>query len=158
MQLIAAVDRDWAIGSNNALLFRISADLRRFKELTMGHTLLMGRKTFDSLPGLLPGRRHAVLSADADFSPQGVQVCRHIDEMRRIAAGERCFVIGGGTVYAALLADCRTAYITKIDARAGRADAYFPNLDTHPAWHLAEQSPAQEENGLRFCFCRYVCG
>jgi dihydrofolate reductase len=156
---IAAVDRAWAIGCDNRLLFRISADLRRFKQLTMGQVLLMGRKTFDSLPGLLPGRAHVVVSATA--SPAGALVCPSpaaaLHAAQRLAGADKnIFIIGGASVYAALLDCCDAALITRIDAHAPAADAWFPDLDALPNWRLAEQAPWEaNENGLRYCFCRY---
>lgn len=154
MTLIAAVTPAWAIGLRGAPLFRIPADLRRFKALTMGHALLMGRKTFESLPGLLPGRAHAVLSRDPGFAPPGVTVLRSLDEARAFAETRETFLIGGGELYAALLDDCARAYITKIGA-AREADTFMPDLDGRPGWALAAESGWQEEAGLRFRFCVY---
>jgi len=160
MTLIAAVDRNWGIGFRGAPLFRIPADLARFRALTMGGVLLMGRKTFEGLPGLLPGRAHVVLSRDPAFAPPGVTVLRSLDEAREYAQARDCgqsretYLIGGGEIYAALLDDCVLAYITKIDADR-KADAYLPNLDALPGWHLQEESPWMEEDGVRFRYCVY---
>lgn len=156
MNLIAAVDRNWAIGCNGQLLFSIPADLRHFKRRTMGHTLLMGRKTFDSLPGLLPGRAHVVLTRGLDFHPPGVQVLHSIEEARTYSCTGEVFLIGGAAVYAALLDGCKLAYITKIDAAAPQADAFLPNLDALPHWQLQSESPWQIDNGLRFRYCVYA--
>ncbi|MCL1952534.1 MAG: dihydrofolate reductase [Oscillospiraceae bacterium] len=154
MTLIAAVDTHWGIGYRGAPLFRIPADLRRFRALTMGHALLMGRKTFESLPGPLPGRAHAVLSRDPAFAPPGVTVLRSLDEARAYAQARETFLIGGGEAYAALLDACGLALVTKIDA--GReADAFLPNLDALPGWRLREESAWMEEGGARFRFCVY---
>jgi len=152
--LIAAADRNWGIGCRGAPLLRILADLRRFKALTMGHALLMGRKTFDSLPGLLPGRAHVVLSRDPDFAPPGVTVLRSLDEAREYARADEAFLIGGGEIYAALLEDCELAYITKIDVN-GAADVFMPNLDETPRWRLAASGPWQEDSGIQFRYCVY---
>jgi len=157
---IVAVDPAWAIGRDNRLLYRVSADQRRFKALTMGHVLLMGRKTFDSLPGLLPGREHVVVSASG-AACAGATVCASLEEgiqtAMRLAAmrGAAVFVIGGPSVYAALLDQCNVALVTKIGAPAPAADSWFPNLDEQPGWRLAEQTPWEEEKGLRYCYCRY---
>jgi len=160
MTLIAAVDRAWGIGREGALLFRIPADLKRFKALTMGHALLMGRKTFESLPGPLPGRACGVLSACGEqvaslHSIPGVTVLRTKDEALAWAQGKETFVIGGAAVYEALIDYCDTAYITKIDALGG-ADTFMPDLDTLPGWRLTEAGPWQEDAGLRFRYCIYV--
>jgi len=154
MTLIAAVDKNWGIGHNGAPLFRIPADLRRFRALTMGHTLLMGRKTFDSLPGILPGRAHVVLSRDMGFNPPGVTVLRSLDEARAFAQVHETFLIGGGEIYAALLDDCDLALITRIDARR-EADAFLPDLDALPEWGMTHEGPWQEEDGVRYKYCAY---
>jgi len=160
MTLIAAADRNWGIGHRGAPLFRVPADLRRFKALTMGHALLMGRKTFDSLPtqdslpGLLPGRAHVVLSRDPDFSPPGVTVLHGLDDARAYAQSQKTFLIGGGEIYAALLNDCALALVTKLDA-AWEADAFMPNLDLLPEWTMTQEGPWRETNGLRYKYCTY---
>jgi len=154
MTLIAAVDSHWGIGHRGAPLFRIAADLRRFRDLTMGHALLMGRKTFESLPGILPGRAHVVLSRNMGFSPSGVTVLRSLDEARAFAQAQETFLIGGGEIYAALLDECELALITKIDA-AREADAFLPDLDALPEWSLTHEGPWQEEAGVRFKYYAY---
>lgn len=154
MTLIAAVDNHWGIGYRGAPLFHIPADLARFKTLTMGHSLLMGRKTFESLPGLLPGRAHAVLSRDPEFTLPGVTVLRDLDQAREYARSHGTFLIGGGEIYAALLDACERALITKIDA-AREADVFMPNLDALPGWRLREESTWMEEDGVRLRFCVY---
>jgi dihydrofolate reductase len=151
--LIAAVDRAWGIGKKGELLWRLPADLARFRAVTMGSTLLMGRKTFQSLPGLLPGRAHAVLSRDAAFHPAGVSVYRSAQAALACPAG---FVIGGGEIYSALLPHCNRALITKIDALEPLADAFCPNLDLLPAWVCTTAGPWHTEQGLRFRWCEYV--
>ena len=154
MTAIVNVDRNWAIGRRNGLLFRIPADMARFKAITMGHVLLMGRRTFESLPGLLPDRAHVVLTRDAAFTHEGVTVCHSLEEgiAAAHALGE-VFVIGGGEVYAALLCHCNTALVTQVDATAPAADAFFPNLDEHPDWRLAHAEDWLESAGLRLRFC-----
>lgn len=121
MDAIVAVDARWGIGRDGGLLFRISADLRRFKVLTMGHTVVMGRRTLQSLPGGrgLPGRRNLVLSRQGDLAPEGAEVFHEVQPMLD-AAGEDAFVIGGAQVYRLLLPACRRLYVTQIDADGGR--------------------------------------
>jgi len=154
LTLIAAVDNRWGIGHRGAPLLRIPADLRRFKALTMGHALLMGRKTFDSLPGILPGRAHVVLSRDPDFSPPGVAVLHGLDQAREFLRTRKVFLIGGGEIYAALLDDCALAFITKIDA-APQADTFMPDLDALPDWTMTYEGPCQEADGISFKYCIY---
>lgn len=159
---VAAVDQSWAIGYENRLLYRLSADLRRFKTITMGGVLVMGYRTFASLPGLLPGREHVVVSRHAKIP--GATVCASPDDALTAAQalaqarGTGVFVIGGAMVYAALLPYCDQVYLTKFEIRAPRADAYFPPLDALPGWRLAERSTHMEQNGIRYRFCRYENG
>ena len=155
MTLIAAVDRAWGIGRAEGLLFRIPADLKHFRALTMGHALLMGRKTFGSLPGPLPGRAHAVLSRDPSFGPPGVTVLRSLTQARAYAHGQVTFLIGGGEVFRVMLDDCEAAYITKVDTLGG-AGVFMSDLDALPQWRLAREGPWQEAAGLRFRFCEYT--
>jgi dihydrofolate reductase len=117
----------------------------------------MGRRTFESLPRILPGRRHIVLSRNSLSAQNGVTIVRDLHELREMlsATEEEVFLIGGESLYNSLLPDCARVLLTKIDAAAPHADAFFPVLDTHPEWTCQSQSPWQEENGLRFCFCEY---
>lgn len=153
MNAIVAVSENGGIGKDNELLFRISADLKRFKELTSGHTVIMGRKTLQSLPGGrgLPNRRNIVITRDSDFTAERAEVVHSIDEALALA-DEDAFVIGGASIYAAMLPYCDKVYLTKVYAEA-EADAYFPALD---GWQVAEQSEIMEENGLRFQYIDYV--
>ena len=153
MNAIVAVSENGGIGKDNELLFRISADLKRFKELTSGHTVIMGRKTLQSLPGGrgLPNRRNIVITRDSDFTAERAEVVHSIDEALALA-DEDAFVIGGASIYVTMLPYCDKVYLTKVYAEA-EADAYFPALD---GWQVAEQSEIMEENGLRFQYIDYV--
>lgn len=155
MNLIAAVDQNWAIGYQNQLLIRISADLKRFQALTMGHPVLMGRKTLQSLPGgrPLPGRRNFILSTGPDYHVEGAETLHSVEEALN-ACPEDTFVIGGAQVYRALLPYCDTAYVTRIRA-AYPADAWLPDLDDRADWTLFREEPAQEEGGAAFRYCIY---
>ena len=106
MNAIAAVSADWGIGRDNDLLFHIREDMRRFRELTSGGTVIMGRKSLDSLPGgrPLPQRRNIVITRQPDFTRENIEVAHSIAEVLRLAEGqEDIWVIGGGEIYAALL-------------------------------------------------------
>lgn len=155
MNLIAAVDRNWAIGRGGDQLFYIPADLKRFQALTTGHPVILGRKTLATFPGGRPlkGRRNLILSRNPDFAPEGAEVFADLAALRS-AAPEDSFVIGGESVYRALLDACDTAYITKIDA-ACPADAFFPNLDRDPDWAVASEEPPLEHQGLSFRYVTY---
>ena len=156
MQAIVAVSENWGIGKDNGLLFHISADLKRFKALTSGHTVIMGRKTLQSLPGGkgLPGRRNIVLTGDKSFAAENAETV-HTLSAAVFAAGADAFVIGGETVYRQLLSLCERVYVTRVFA-SPEADAFFPDLDADPNWEIAAQSEIMEENGLRFQYVDYV--
>ncbi|MBQ1460138.1 MAG: dihydrofolate reductase [Oscillospiraceae bacterium] len=156
MQAIVNVTENWAIGRENRLLFPLKADLRRFKELTMGHAVVMGRRTLETLPGKkgLPGRRNLVLTTNPDFTAPGVEVV-HTPLQAVFATGTEDFCIGGESVYRALLPACDRVFVTKVLATA-EADAFFPNLDEDPRWRIESESEVMEENGVRFQYVDYV--
>ena len=156
MNLIAAVDRNWAIGKGGDQLCYIPADLKRFRALTTGHPVILGRKTLATFPGGRPlkGRRNLILSRDPSFAPEGAEVFRDLDSLLDAAPADS-FVIGGASVYTALLDACHTAYITKIHAAWPEADAFFPDLDRDPAWEAVEESEPQEDGGFSFRYVTY---
>lgn len=156
MQAIVNVTENWGIGRGNRLLFPLRADLKRFKELTMGHTVVMGRKTLESLPGKkgLPGRRNLVLTRDESFSAPNVEIV-HTPLQAVFATGAEDFCIGGESVYRVLLPACDRVFVTRVLATA-EADAFFPNLDEDPEWRIESESEIMEENGIRFRYVDYV--
>ena len=156
MQAIVNVSENWGIGKGNRLLFPLKADLKRFKELTMGHAVVMGRKTLESLPGKkgLPGRRNLVLTRDESFTAPGVEVV-HTPLQALFATGTEDFCIGGESVYRIFLPACDRVFVTRVLAEA-EADAFFPNLDEDPSWRVASESGIMEENGVRFQYVDYV--
>jgi dihydrofolate reductase len=133
--LIAAVARNGAIGARNALLWRLSSDMKRFKALTMGRPLLMGRKTFESIGRPLPGRQTIVVTRDVTYAPAGVAVAHDVDAALRLGesyahalgVGE-IVVAGGGEIYAQTIGLAQRLYITEVDL-APAADVYFPPID-----------------------------
>lgn len=153
MNAIVAVAENGGIGKDNELLFRISADLKRFKELTSGHTVIMGRKTLQSLPGGrgLPNRRNIVITHDPDFTAERAEVVHSVEEALALADDD-AFVIGGASIYRAMLPYCDKVYLTKVYASAD-ADAFFPTLD---GWQIVAESEPMEENGLTFRYIDYV--
>ena len=156
MDAIVCVDRNWAIGKENALLFHISADLKRFKALTTGKTVLMGKNTLLSLPGAkpLPNRRNIVVSST--LAPrEGIELARSADEALALA-GADAVLMGGAQLYRALLPRCARVFVTQVDAAAEGADAFFPDLDASPDWRAESVGDWQEENGLRFRYVDYV--
>ncbi|MDR2646698.1 MAG: dihydrofolate reductase [Oscillospiraceae bacterium] len=158
MKCIVAVDGQWAIGWQNQLLFRIPEDLKRFRTITMGNIVLMGRKTFDSLPKKLDGRTHWVLTRATDFRPADIRVFHTAEEAVTAARNtvQDVFLIGGASVYAQCVNACDEIFVTKIEAVAQNADAYFCNLDVSRDWVAIEQGETQiSRNGLRYAFWVY---
>ena len=156
MTAIVCVDKNWAIGRDNALLFHISADLKHFRALTTGKTVVMGKNTLLSLPGgrPLPDRRNLVVSTT--MAPrEGVEVARSIEEAAALA-GEDAVLMGGAQLYRALLPRCERVLVTQVDAAAEGVDAFFPNLDAAPDWTVETVGEWLEENGLRFRYVDYV--
>lgn len=156
LSLIAAVARNGTIGVDGRLPWRLSADLRRFKELTLGHTLLMGRKTYDSIGRPLPGRRNVVLSRDPAFAPAGVEVVRSVAEALAAVAGDaEVFCAGGGELYRLFLPEADRLLLTHVDAEV-EGDVRFPAIDPG-AWRVvAEESlPAGERDQYATVFRVY---
>lgn len=159
MNAIVSVTRDWAIGLEGGLLVHGKADMHRFVELTMGGTVLMGRKTLESFPGgPLKGRRNVVLSRDPLYSPEGVECCHSIEEALAAVAPDdpnAVWLIGGASLYAALIDKCDRAYVTKNDVLLP-ADAWFPNLDADPAWQVEKvETGGVTKRGIPFEFVTY---
>ena len=155
MNVIVAADKNWAIGKDGDQLVYLSEDLKRFRALTTGHPVILGRKTLSTFPGGRPlkNRRNFILSRSEGFSPEGAEVFRSVRELRA-AAPEDAFVIGGASVYRQLLPWCDTAYVTKID-RSYPADCFFPNLDDDPAWEKTEESAPLEQDGIVYRYVTY---
>lgn len=156
MKLIVAVDQNWAIGKDGDQLAYLSTDLRRFKEITMGHPILLGRKTLATFPGGRPlkGRRNLILSRTPGFQVEGAEVFGDLESVQAAAPADTV-VVGGGSVYQALLPWCDTAYVTRMEAEFP-ADTWFPNLDQDPDWTVLEQSDPMEEKGISFRYVTYV--
>ena len=158
MNLIVAVDKNWAIGRDGDQLIYIPEDLKHFKALTTGHPVILGRKTLATFPGGRPlkGRRNLILSRDPAFAPEGAEVFPDLDHLLSAAPADS-FVIGGASVYRTLLDRCDTAYITRIDA-SFPADKYFPDLDADPRWQIKEISETMEHEGISFRYYTYTIG
>ncbi len=159
MNIIVAVDQNWAIGCGNRLLVSIPSDMKFFRETTMGKVVIMGRKTLESFPGgrPLPGRTNIVLTRKADLQVSGAKVCQSIEEVLKAVEGyadEDVFVIGGSSIYKQMLPYCSLAHVTKID-HAYEADSYFPNLDEDPAWKITADSEEQTYFDLEYHFLKY---
>lgn len=156
--IIAAIDRNRALGYKNQLLFHLSADLKRFKELTTGHTIIMGRHTFESLPkGALPNRRNIVLSSNNELSFPNAEVFSSLKlALNHCSNDEKVFIIGGAEVYKQAIERADQLYLTEIDAMASNADVYFPVIDPN-IWHekRRESHPMDEKHVFAYSFVDY---
>lgn len=159
MNLIAAVDSNWAIGYKNQLLVRIPEDQKWFRETTTGKVVIMGRKTLESFPNKAPlkNRLNIVLTSDMNYEASGAIVVHSVSEAIEAAkeyTDEDIYVIGGESVYRQFLPLCNVAHITKIDY-AYQADAYFPDLDKDKSWKITETSEERTYFDLLYEFVKY---
>ncbi len=158
ISIIVAVTRNNAIGRSGDLLFHISEDLKQFKAITMGHPIIMGRKTFESFPnGALPGRRNIVITRQRDYNAENIEVVNSlqaaIDAVKDV---DKAFVIGGGEIYRQALPLCSRLYLTEIDTEIADADTFFPEINDE--WEITEQSDIKQDprSGVQFRFtCLY---
>lgn len=157
VSIIVATAHDGAIGRKGDLLFHISADLRRFKEITMGHPIIMGRKTFESFPkGPLPGRQNIVITRQCDYIHEGTTVVDSFsDALAAANHSDEAFVIGGGEIYREAINKASKLYLTEIDAKVDDADTFFPTIDTNQ-WKATEVGEwiEDERTGVHY---RFVC-
>ncbi len=154
LELVVAADAGWGIGKNGTQTLVIPEDRRHFREVTGRGTVIVGRKTLADFPGGRPlkNRRNIVLTRDGSFTVEGAETAHSVEEaLEKCQQDERVFVIGGESVYRALLPYCRRAYVTRIFARADN-DAFFPALDTLPGWRLTDRGEERESAGLRYAF------
>ena len=159
VSLIAALDRNFAIGRGNALPWHLPDDLRRFKALTLGKPVLMGRKTAESLGHALPKRRNLVLTRGGRVPFEGMQAVASLDEAIALAAGEagELCVIGGGEVYAQALPRATQLHLTWVDTTVDQADAFFPRFDPADWREVARVAhPADAAHVHAFAFVDYV--
>lgn len=159
MNLIVAVDQNWAIGLNNELLVRIPQDQKFFREETMGKVVVMGRKTLESFPNGLPlkGRTNIVLTNNKDFQVKNTIVVHSLEELLEELQkynSNDVYVIGGESIYRLLLPYCDTAHVTKI-FHSYNADTFFPNLDEMSEWKVVADSEEQTYFDLEYVFLKY---
>ena len=147
-----------AIGRNNDLLYHLRADLKRFKALTSGHTVIMGRRTFESLPkGALPNRRNIVLTRQKDYNAPGIEVFASLQEtLAALPADTHIYIIGGASVYAEALPLADRLCLTHLHASPDDADVFFPEIDKGE-WRLLseEHHEADEQNEVPYTFADY---
>lgn len=156
MNIILAADRNWAIGKDNDLLIHLPGDLKYFKKMTTGKTVIMGRKTLESLPGgkPLPNRRNIILTRSDDFQVSGAEVLNSVEDvLHLIKSGDlksdEAFVIGGADIYKQMMPYCDKFYITKIEAELP-ADRYFVDLDEVDDLKITWTGPIEEYKGTKY--------
>ena len=159
MNLIAAVDKNWAIGKNNELLVSIPNDMKMFRQMTTGKVVVMGRKTLESFPNGLPlkNRVNIVLTKNQNYQVKGAIIVHSVEEVLEELKkydSEDVYVIGGEQIYRQMLPYCDVAHVTKIDF-AYEADSYFPNLDEMPEWKVTAESDEQTYFDLEYSFMKY---
>ncbi len=154
VSMIVAKGKNNEIGGNNDLLWYIPSDLKFFKATTMGKSIIMGRKTFQSLPKALPGRKNIVISRDASFDASGATVVRDTDAALKESETEEVFIIGGASIYEAYFPVADKLYITEVDFESDKADVFFPEVDL-TLWS-SEILDEGEENGLKYRHILYT--
>lgn len=158
MNIIVAVDNNWAIGNKGNLLCHLSGDLKYFKSVTMGYPVIMGRSTLESLPGRkgLPGRENIVLTRNKNFKTPGIsRIYSSLEDLLEDKDKySDAFVIGGAKVYDQMLPHCDTFYVTKIDGEF-EADRHIKNLDLDKSLKITYESEKMEENGIFYRFVKY---
>ncbi len=157
ISIIVAITRNNAIGRGGDLLFHISEDLKQFKAVTMGHPIIMGRKTFESFPnGALPGRRNIVITRQGDYNADGIEVVNSLQAaIDSIIDTNEAFIIGGGEIYNQALPLCSRLYLTEIDSEIADADTFFPKIN-RDEWEIIGQSDIKQDprSGVQF---RFTC-
>lgn len=159
MNLIVAVDKNWAIGYKNDLLVSIPEDMKFFRETTTGKVVIMGKNTLESFPNAKPlkNRINIVIALEKDYKVEGATVVYSIEEALKEAEKydtNQVFVIGGGSIYKQMLPYVDTAYITYIN-HAYAADTFIPNLDASDEWYIAEESDEYTYFDLEYYFRTY---
>ncbi len=158
ISIIVAVAKNNEIGRGNDLLWRLPAEIKRFKELTTGHTIIMGRKTFESLPkGALPNRRNIVLSRDTNISYENCEVYSSLDAaLIKTINEEEVFIIGGGQIYNQALPLADKLYLTRVHTEFPGADTFFPAINWSEWQETSRETcPADEKNPYSFTFYEF---
>ena len=151
LSLIVAMDESGGIGYLGKLPWRLAADLKRFKQITMGHHLIMGRKTYESIGKALPGRETIVITRNLDFKAEGCQVVHSLDEALHVAESkvdQEAFIIGGGEIFAQALPRADRIYLTIVHARVP-ADVFFPEYDPSK-WEIIETQRVEADQDNQY--------
>jgi dihydrofolate reductase len=150
LSIIAVIGKNRELGKDNDLIWNLPSDLKRFREITRGHPVIMGRKTFQSIGHPLPNRENFVITRDPNFKAEGVIVVSSLDAaIEKVNASAEAFVIGGGSVYTQAIDKADRLYLTVVDAIAPGADTFFPDYSRFTKLIFEE---SHEENGLHFTY------
>ncbi len=154
LSIIACVGKNLELGKENNLIFRIKEDQKYFKEVTLNHIVVMGRKTYESLPGILKNRKNVVITKSENVFPEEVEVYRSIEEFMEVYKDYRdeIFVIGGASIYRQFLDFCDKLYLTEVEESAD-AEVYFPEFDK--TLYEKEIIKSGEEKSLKYQFAIY---
>jgi len=156
--LIAAVAENNALGKDNKMLWHLPDDFKRFKQLTTGHYIVMGRKTFESLPGMLPNRTHVIITHQEDYKAEGCIVVNSLDDALAVSPkDDEVFIIGGGEIFKDSMAIADKIELTYIYGISPEADTFFPEIDNEQ-WKLVEEvhHPADEKHKFEFAFQTFL--
>ncbi len=155
LSLIAAIGKNNELGKNNDLIWHLPSDLKYFKKVTSGKAIIMGRKCFESLPGLLPNRTSIILTSNRNFTIDGAIIMHEVNDVLDYVKNkkEECFIIGGAKIYEEFLPYANKLYLTEISAESN-ADVYFPNFNKE----LYEREEIEEinENNIKYKFVIYT--
>ncbi len=154
VSIIAAVGRNLELGRGNDLIWHFKEDMKFFKETTMGSSVIMGRKTFESLPKALPGRKNIVITNNNSYSAEGAVTVHSVDEALKSADSQEVFVIGGGKIYEQLLPVADKLYLTEIEAECPDADTYFPSFNKEE--YTREVIASYQADGISFSHICYT--
>lgn len=164
MKLIFAVDNNWNIGYDGDMLFKISKDLQRFKSITEENIIVMGRKTFESLPDrkALPNRINIIITRDKEYKGEDIIVVNSIEELFSLLKKlnpkqeKKIFLIGGGNLTQQMLEYCNFAYITKVNKTFHTSDTLIPNLDEDENWRIVDESEVDYQGDLEYKYVSYT--
>ncbi len=154
LSLIVALAKNRVIGQNNTLPWHLPEDLKRFRALTTGHHIIMGRKTYESLGRLLPDRTTVIVTRNANYQVKGALIAHSLEEALALCHGDKeAFLIGGAELYQVGLHMAHTLYVTELDLEVA-GDAYFPEFDASQ-WQLSSREAHISAQGLPFCYLTY---
>lgn len=154
ISMIAAIGRNNELGRGNDLIWHFREDMKFFREITTGNTVIMGRKTFESLPHALPNRRNIVITSNPQYIAEGAETAAGVEDALELAENDNVFIIGGGKIYSQFLPLADTLYLTEIDDDCKDADVYFPNFEKSK--YNAEKLTDYEADGISFSHIKYT--